>query len=439
MKSKLTDEDNHATLVAKVAIKPSGSSKKGLPAVQLGKRTQSKLQKGSKSDTTKRHTKSVAKRSETNTLEEAFLFFVDATKELEESQRQLSNEIYRLSEDLARTNADLKAQMAAKSRLAEELSTLISALPTGVVLLQEGKVYAFNAISQTYAPDISVNSSWVIPQHWAPAESDHYRCELRTGSFRILREEAFILHPDRKMILIHDVTTTYQSQEERARQVKLASMGKMAAEIAHQLRTPLATAMIYAGHLSKQEVPDHRRISFANLLNRQLSALENLVSRMMEFLQQRRHAPELIPIESLLNECRDSILPLFEGKKVRLIVQSVGGEHLLRIQRDQFRGGVLSILENALSVSAPGQKVIIESIARDSRLNLRISDEGPGVSVELVDRLFEPFSTNRSGGTGLGLAIAKAAFESHGGQITFTNLSPAGACFHVVLPVLEPF
>jgi len=241
------------------------------------------------------------------------------------------------------------------------------------------------------------------------------------------------------MILIHDVTTTYQSQEERVRQVKLASMGKMAAEIAHQLRTPLATAMIYAGHLSKQEVPDHRKISFANLLNRQLSALENLVSRMMEFLQQRRHAPELIPIESLLNECRDSILPLFEGKKVRLIIQSVGGEHVLRIQRDQFRGGVLSILENALSVSAPGQKVIIESIARDSRLNLRISDEGPGVSVELVDRLFEPFSTNRSGGTGLGLAIAKAAFESHGGQITFTNLSPAGACFHVVLPVLEPF
>jgi signal transduction histidine kinase len=72
-------------------------------------------------------------------------------------------------------------------------------------------------------------------------------------------------------------------------------------------------------------------------------------------------------------------------------------------------------------------------------VNLRISDEGPGVAVELVDRLFEPFSTNRSGGTGLGLAIAKAAFESHGGQITFANLSPAGACFHVVLPVLEPF
>jgi two-component system sensor histidine kinase FlrB len=439
MKSKLTDDDIHATLVAKVAIKPSAPSKKGAPSVQLEKRTQSKRPKGSKSGITKKNIKSVSARSGTNTLEEAFLFFVDATKELEESQRQLSNEIYRLSEDLARTNADLKAQMAAKSRLAEELSTLISALPTGVVLLQEGKVYAFNAISQTYVPDISVDSNWVIPNHWAPAEPDHYRCELRTGSFRVLREEAFLLHPDRKMILIHDVTTTYQSQEERARQVKLASMGKMAAEIAHQLRTPLATAMIYAGHLSRQEVPDHRRLSFANLLNRQLSALENLVSRMMGFLQQRRHAPELIPIDNLLNECRDSILPLFEGKKVKLIVQSVGGEHLLNIQRDQFRGGLLSILENALSVSGPGQKVIIESIARGSRVNLRISDEGPGVAVELVDRLFEPFSTNRSGGTGLGLAIAKAAFESHGGQITFANLSPAGACFHVVLPVLEPF
>lgn len=437
MKSKRTGEDIHATLVARVVLNHPGRSRNSIAS--RGSWTLKQSKDGKLNLHNENRTKRVVESPTNKSLEEAFLYFVDATKELEESQRQLSKEIYRLTEDLARSNADLKRQMEAKSRLAEELSTLISALPTGVVLVQRDEVYAFNAISQTYAPDLSVHSTWTIPSHWTAAEFDHFRCELKTGGVRILRPEAFELSPDRQMILIHDVTTTYQSQEERAREAKLASMGKMTAEIAHQLRTPLATATIYAGHLAERSLDDSRRISFANLLNRQLNALENLVSKMLGFLQQRRQTPELIPIDDLLNECKASIGPLFDGKSVRLVIKSTGGKHLLNIQRDQFRGGVLSILENALNVSTAGQEVIIESIARGSRLNLKISDSGPGVPDELVERLFEPFSTTRSGGTGLGLAIAKTAFESHGGQLTFANLSPSGACFFIVLPVLEPF
>jgi two-component system sensor histidine kinase FlrB len=437
MKSKRTGEDSHATLVAKVATNHRGRSRNKLSS---GRSLTLKQSKDGKLDLHNEYRTKRAVESPTHkSLEEAFLYFVDATKELEESQRQLSKEIYRLTEDLARSNADLKRQMESKSRLAAELSTLISALPTGVVLIQQDEVYAFNAISQTYVPDLSVHSTWTIPSHWTAAESDHFRCELKTGSVRILRPEAFELSPDRQMILIHDVTTTYQSQEERAREAKLASMGKMTAEIAHQLRTPLATATIYAGHLAERSLDDSRRISFANLLNLQLNALEKLVSKMLGFLQQRRQTPELIAIDDLLNECKAAIGPLFEGKAVRLVIKSIGGKHLLNIQRDQFRGGVLSILENALSVSTAGQAVIVESIARGSRLNLKICDSGPGVPDELLERLFEPFSTTRAGGTGLGLAIAKTAFESHGGQLTFANLPPAGACFFIVMPVLEPF
>ncbi|NDE54919.1 MAG: hypothetical protein EB069_10180, partial [Actinobacteria bacterium] len=89
-------------------------------------------------------------------LESAFVHFVEATQELEISQQKLSQEIYRLTEDLARSNADLKAQIEAKARLTDELATLLAALPTGVIILQQHKVYAFNDVSASIIPSLEV-------------------------------------------------------------------------------------------------------------------------------------------------------------------------------------------------------------------------------------------------------------------------------------------
>ncbi|NBP40794.1 MAG: hypothetical protein EBS54_10725, partial [Betaproteobacteria bacterium] len=99
-------------------------------------------------------------------LEAAFLHFVEATQELEVSQQKLSQEIYRLTEDLARSNADLKAQIEAKARLTDELATLLTALPTGVIILQQHKVYAFNDVSASIIPSLEVGQHWVIPKAW---------------------------------------------------------------------------------------------------------------------------------------------------------------------------------------------------------------------------------------------------------------------------------
>jgi len=440
MKSKRADKKRDATLVARAKINVKGPQGKSVstseqdPAIRRGSLMNAAQVKPDE--------RPVPGALDAQSLREAFLYFVEATKELEDSQNRLADEIHRLSGDLARSNANLKVQMEAKSRLADELSGLISALPTGVVLMLRGEVYAFNAISRIYAPELQVGSHWSTPSHWIPSESGHFRCNDGIGDSRILRPERHDLNPhnaDKQLLLIHDVTATYQSQEDRARQAKLTSMGRMTAEIAHQLRTPLATAMIYAAHLSSHSLSDLQRTSFSKLLNSQLLALESLVSRMLGFLINRRPSPELVTVENLLEECRESIQPLFDAKGVRLKIQCSGGKHLIGIQRDHFRGGLVSILENALEVSTEGQEVIIQSIAKGSRLDIKVLDEGPGLPGTVIERLFEPFSTSRPGGTGLGLAIAKAAFENHGGQVSLSNLEPRGACFHIVLPVFEPF
>lgn len=369
-------------------------------------------------------------------LEAAFLHFVEATRELESSQRKLSDEVHRLTHDLARSNADLKHQIEAKKHLAEELAALLSALPTGVITLNGTRVYAFNAVSARHVPDLRVSGTWSVPRHWTALGGAHYRCDDHHDA-EILRLEHHRLAEDRSMLLLHDVTATFKAREQIERESKLAAMGRMAAEIAHQIRTPLATAMLYAGHLSNPRLDPQRKERFSGLLHQQLAWLDGLASRMMSFLRHRAGDTQLICVEELLEECCSSIEPLFDSRGVSLDLAIRGGQHLLNVERDQIRGGIVSILENALQVSTEGQSVLVHAEAARSRLDIMIEDCGPGIPTALLGRLFEPFATGSPRGTGLGLAIAKSAVESHRGMIQAENRPQGGARFHIVLPVLE--
>lgn len=376
-------------------------------------------------------------------LETAFREFVEATRELEVTQQKLSSEVYRLTEDLARSNANLKAQMLAKEKIAQDLSGLISALPTAVIILQNQEVYAFNDISAHIIPGLQPGAIWHKPKTWTAIDDFHYRTKQVTladvaGTDLIIRPETRVLDGGRELLLIHDVTATFRAREEVEREAKLASMGRMTAEIAHQLRTPLATAILYASHLADGSIPTHTRFSFVEPLNQQLAWLDRLVSRMMSFLRNKPGMLEMLTVAELIDDCRKSIEPLYRTREVMLDLSIQGGQHLFTVQRDQLRGGLVSLLENALQVSSKNQRVQLRASVVRSRLTIDIEDEGPGIADDILHRIFEPFASSTPQGTGLGLAIAKSAIEAHRGQLQASNRPEGGAIFHIVLPVFEP-
>ena len=160
----------------------------------------------------------ISQSPEGSQLGAVFLQFVEATKALEISQQSLSAEVHRLTEDLAKSNANLKQQIEAKGRIAEELAALLSALPTGVIILQHGKVYAFNEVSSVVAPWLKVGVLWGTPKSWTAIEENHYKISTNSEEHLIIRSETRTLADGRQMLLLHDATATFRAREEADRQ-----------------------------------------------------------------------------------------------------------------------------------------------------------------------------------------------------------------------------
>ena len=354
-------------------------------------------------------------------LEEAFRLFVQASQDLEEQQKTLQNQIDRLSNDLAIAN--------------QRLAALLGALPAGVLLIEDGVVRDLNPAARALLPDLIEGAPWQIPAAWSatPVQGEYQTSCDSTGRTVQLKE---VTIADRKILQIQDITESLAQHAETQRQSKLASMGQMAASIAHQLRTPLATATLYAGHLSDPLLPQDRQREMAEKLRRQLTSLEKLTTRMLQFVRQRPHKTESVSIDDLLEEAEQAIAPQCERYGVPLSVSITGESSLVNVERDAIVSALVAVLENALQISPKGSNIRMQATIGPSRVRIEIDDQGPGIEEAMLNSMFEPFTTSRVNGTGLGLSIARNAIEAHRGEISAVNRPEGGARFTLTLPCL---
>ena len=212
-------------------------------------------------------------------------------------------------------------------------------------------------------------------------------------------------------------------------------MGKMAAGIAHQFRTPLATALLYSSHLCDDDLAPDMSKEFAQRLRKQLLDLEKLSQDMLRFISNRPSKTILSGAQQIIDEAQASIQALFESKDVALDIQSsIPSSTMLLVEPKAIPNALVAILENALSVSKPKDKVLLEASIKSKKLVIVIKDQGPGIASTIIDSLFEPFSTTSANGTGLGLSIAKNTIEAHRGTIAVES-SANGATFQITLPI----
>jgi len=220
-------------------------------------------------------------------------------------------------------------------------------------------------------------------------------------------------------------------QQELARQRPLAQLGEMAAGLAHQVRTPLATALVYACHLRDAPLEAADRARFADRLVERLRQLERLVADMLAYAHGADAGGEEFSLAELLRALSATVQPRCPAD-ARLLLPAADAALRLTGSAENLAGALANLCLNAFEAGA--HTVAIERLpAARGTLGLAIADDGPGIAPALRARVFEPFVSGRPGGTGLGLAVARGVIERHNGTLRLAD-SAVGCRFELALP-----
>jgi two-component system sensor histidine kinase FlrB len=379
-------------------------------------------------------------------LEHAFSLFNRASAELADVYRELEQQVARLNSELVVANGELRREYDEKEALSRRLSQLLDALPGGVLVLNSQAV-----VVEANVAAIELLGGRVLNRPWMAVQAECLAATASPQEWRVRRSEpeldsapeqrwvsvsASQLDPaGGRVVLLSEVSEAYRMREQLERHLKLSAMGEMAAGLAHQLRTPLATALLYAGNLAREHLSDSDRQRFAQKALARLKDLERMIHDMLTFLRGAPSGREAIALRELVAEIAQVMEPQMADKRVQLHVDLQCASAVVRGDRKALCGALLNLLENALQASDAGSAVTLIAGVDVGGVAIRVSDQGEGMPPEVQRRLFEPFFTTRSEGTGLGLAIMRSVIDAHGGEVEVQSEPGRGTTFVVRLPV----
>jgi two-component system sensor histidine kinase FlrB len=369
-------------------------------------------------------------------LAEAFRIFNQASEELSSAYTALQAQVATLTAELAAANGALRQQYQEKAALTERLAHLLDALPAGVILLDaDGRTLQANpAAEQAIGADL-------LQLSWPQIEEQRLVATATPGEFTLAdrRVAVTVTQLDSaggRIVLLHDVTETHRLRVQAERNERLAAMGEMAAQLAHQLRTPLAAALLYAGNLELPELPERNRVSIAQKTVERLKALERLIQDTLLFARGDVLGREEFAVGDLIDELRQTFEPLAQARGVALEVQDAAATTRISGNRKTLVGALTNLLENGLEAVAGGGRITLSAQRAGGQLVLAVRDTGRGIPADALSRLFEPFFTTRAEGTGLGLAIARGVARAHGGGIDVRSAIGEGTEFILTLPLI---
>lgn len=369
-------------------------------------------------------------------LEQAFEMFNQMSNQLSESYSLLESRVTELKGQLALVSAQRMQELAEKERLALRLQSLLDLLPGGVIVIDgQGVVREANPVARNLLGKPLAGMLWreVIARSFAPREDDGHEVSLKDGRRLAIATRSLQGEPG-QLVLLTDLTETRRLQDQLSRHERLSALGRMVASLAHQIRTPLSAALLYASHLTEQVLPAEQQQRFAGRLKERLHELEHQVRDMLIFARGDLPLPDRISPKELFNALRAAGETHVQGMQVRWQCDSYSGE--LLCNRDTLVGTALNLVENAIQASGREARLKIHLYSRANTLRLCISDDGPGIDAVTLARLGEPFFTTKTTGTGLGLAVVKAVAKAHQGELKLQSKPGRGTSALLILPLI---
>jgi len=231
--------------------------------------------------------------------------------------------------------------------------------------------------------------------------------------------------------------TTIRVMEERLRQAdRLATLGRMSANIAHEIRNPLASLTGAIEVLAANGTAGEVRERLAQIVLKESARLNEILR---EFLEYARPAP-LVRTRTNVIESMDDVLVLLEHRAAAgtlKVTRECPASLEWSVDPQQFRQAFWNICLNAVQAMPDGGELRVTVATLRDRLEIRVVDSGEGIAPENVGHVFEPFFSTKLDGTGLGLALVHRIMQDHGGDVSVESAPGAGSAFTLRFPVIR--
>ena len=366
-------------------------------------------------------------------LEDAFTLFNQMSARLADSYGDLETQVMRLSKELARVHDERLRELAEKELLAKRLEGLLNTLPAGIVVVDEqGCISQTNPIAEEMLGEPLPGKVWDELTSHVFIQGDELR--LQDGRWVSISARPLLGEPGR-IILITDITETRNLQDVLNRRQRLTSLGEMVASLAHQVRTPLASALLDLSNLTCPDVQQAARVRFAERAKGRLQHLERMINDMLVFARGGEIASECFAVNEFVAQFQQSFEPQLAASRATLIIDNRAPGAKLQGNRDALLGAFQNIANNAIEAcdETPTLEITVAPGA-DDNIEFEFVDNGCGIPEAIRERILEPFFTTRGSGTGLGLAIVNATVNHHNGKFTIESEEGKGSCIRVSLP-----
>ncbi|WP_017444773.1 sensor histidine kinase [Gayadomonas joobiniege] len=326
-------------------------------------------------------------------------------------------------------------QLTQDARL-EKLEHLLQVLPNGVVVLnQQGIVEQANPIACELLGEPLVGQKWraLIEKCFSPKDDDGHEISLANGK-RIKLQTTALTPYSGQVIVLDDMTHTRALQARIGQMQKLSALGRMMASLAHQIRTPLSAALLYAGNLA-QVRKDVSESSFSQKLISRLEDIEQQISDMLLYVRcGQTSQAEAFSLDTLFEQLAIAAEASINQQNAQVNFIPTAQTIQLYGQANTLVSALNNLIQNSLQTRRSGLKIDIQAqlLADKKTVQITVNDNGPGIQASHAAKIFEPFYSAQQS-SGLGLTVVKAVVEQHQGKIKLREQSK-GCCFVIELP-----
>lgn len=280
-----------------------------------------------------------------------------------------------------------------------------------------------------------------IPETFLPGEDIYQKqveCHLNDGttvplsttSSRLKDEKGEIIG---SVIILRDLRDIRALEKQVQRSERLASLGHMAAGIAHEIRNPLGSIKGFAQYFRNKFPEGSEDRNYAGVMINEVDRLNRVIQDLLNFAKPQEPKLSLVEIQPLIRHVLKLVQQDIRANNIH-VIESFPKEPLITIMADadMIMQVFLNLFLNAIEAMDSNGRLEISLVQNENELEISVSDTGPGIPPENHSRIFDPFFTSKKEGTGLGLAIVHRIMESHNGDIDVESIPGKGTVFHLI-------